>query len=292
MRTVTAPIHPRRRAWRALPMGVVALACAACSGNPTALTATTTTLPRTSTSVPASTTTTTAPTQRTFALYFLRGTQLGVASRGATSSADYHYSAIVALIGGVDPTETAAGLTTDIPTGTTVRGLQIKNGIATINLSPQFVTIGPSDSLAGRLAQVVYTLTSAPTVSQVVIEIGGTRIINFAGVDLSNPVGRSQVTAALPLVLLEQPAVGGSLKSKLTIAGLTSGAGTYDIQLLDPSGKLLASATNSAVPGGTFTQSVPFTITAPETGTVRVFGRSSSTSQSVQSFQLTLPITP
>jgi spore germination protein GerM len=292
MRSTNRPFRPRAHAWLALPLGVVAMISEACSGNSTALTATTTTLPRTSTSVPASTTSTTAVAQKSYPLYFIRGNQLGVSVRLATSTTDAHYTATVNLLTGPDPVESAAGLATDIPAGTTVRGLQIKNGIATVNLSPQFVTIGPNDSLAGRLAQVVYTLTSTPTVTQVVIEIAGTRIVNFAGVDLTNPVGRSQVTAALPLVLLELPGVGGSLKSKLTITGLTSGAGTYDVQLLDPSGKLLATATNSAVPGGTFTQSVPFTISGPETGTVRMFGRPSSSSQPVQSFQFTLPIAP
>jgi hypothetical protein len=271
----------------------VALVAAACSGNSTALTSTTTTVPRTTTTtVAGSTTTTTSPTQRTYPLYFLRGTQLGVSVRTVTSLADPHFQAISALMGGTDPTESAAGLGTAIPAGTTVRGLEIRSGIATVNMSPQFLTLAPQDQLAARLSQVVYTLTTTPTVTGVVIEIAGSRIVNFAGVNLNSPVGRSQVTGSLPLVLLEQPAVGGSLKGVLTISGRTAGTGTYDIQLLDPAGKLLASVTNTAAAGGTFQQSVPFTITGPETGTVRVFGRPTSTTLPVQQFQFTLPIAP
>lgn len=291
MRPATAPIHTRRQAWLALPLLGVALLVAACGGNSTALTSTTTTLAPSTTSS-SSTTTTTSPNQRTYPLYFVRGTKLGVADRVATTSADPHYAGVVALMAGTSATEVAAGLSTDIPAGTAVRGLEIRSSVATINLSPQFVTPGPVTSLAGRLAQVVYTLTSSPTVTQVIFEIAGTRIVNLAGVDLANPVGRSQVTAALPLLLLEQPAVGGSLTGKLTISGLTSASGTYDVQLLDPTGKLLASLTNTAVAGGTFLQSVPFTVTGPETGTVRVLARPTITTQPVQMFQFTLPIAP
>ena len=289
----TAPTRSRRTGWPLGSLIAVVLLFAGCSGNSTALTSTTTTLPRTTTTTaPGSTTTTTTPGQRTYPLYFLRGAELGVSQRVVTSATDAHYQAITALMGGTTPTESAAGLSTEIPPGTTVRGLAIHGGIATVNLSPEFVAVGSPVQLSGRLAQVVYTLTNSPTVTQVVIEIAGSRIVNFAGVNLANPVGRSQVTAALPLVLLEQPAVGGSLKGVLTISGLTAGPGTYDVQLLDPTGKLLASVTNTAAAGGTFLQSIPFTISGPETGTVRVFGRPTSTSQPVQSFQFTLPIAP
>ena len=158
--------------------------------------------------------------------------------------------------------------------------------------SPQYLALGPFASYSGRLAQIVYTLTAFPNVTSVAIEVGGQRIPDLANITLTSPVGRSQVTASLPGVLLEQPAVGGNLKSKLTISGLTSINGTYDVQLSDSSGKLLASATNTAVVGGTFQQSIPFTITAPEVGTIKVFSRPSKPSQAVQEFQFNLPISP
>jgi hypothetical protein len=292
MRPVTTQTDRRRRPWLLLPIGLIALVLAACSGNSTALTSTTTTLSHTSTTNPGSTTTTTSPTQRSYVLYFLRGSQLGVSQRVVASASDSHFQAITALVAGINPTESAAGLSTAIPAGTTVRGLEIRNGVATVNLSPQFVTTAPTVQLADRVAQVVYTLTSSPTVTGVIIEVGGTQIVNLGGVNLSSAVGRAQVTGSLPLILLEQPAVGGSMTGKITISGVTAASGTYDVQLLDPTGKLLASVTDTAVSGGTFVQSVPFTITSAETGTVRVFGRPTSTSQPVQEYQFTVPIAP
>jgi spore germination protein GerM len=273
-------------------VAALAVLVSSCGGSPTTLTATTTTLPNTTTTKPGSTTTTNPSTLRTSVLYFLRGSTLGVSDRTGPSTADPRYAALVALVSGTVPAETAAGLATDIPAGTTVRGLQIKAGVATANLSPQYLGPGTLSSLQGRLAQIVYTLTAFPNVSSVVIEVGGQRIPNLAFVSLANPITRSQVTASLPGVLLEQPAVGGNLKSKLTISGLTSINGTYDVQLSDSSGKLLASATNTAVVGGTFQQSIPFTITAPEVGTIKVFSRPSKPSQAVQEFQFSLPISP
>jgi len=291
MRHPTARRRTRGPARIALPVACLTLLLAACSGNPSALT-TTTTVPTTTTTTAPGSTSTTVPLVRTYPLYFLRGTELGVADRTGPSTSDPHYTVMNDLLAGPVPTETAAGLGTEIPAGTAVRGLQIRSAVATVNLSPQFVTPGTPSSLADRLAQVVYTLTSSPSVTGVVIEIAGSRIVNFAGVDLTNPVGRAQVTAALPLVLLEQPAVGGKLVGSLTISGLTSTATSYVVQLLDPSGKLLTSVTNASAAGGTFSQSVQFTITAPETGTVKLFAQPTSSAKTAQMFQFTLPIGP
>ena len=292
MRQPTVRRRTRRSPWTALPVIALALLVTACSGNTSALTSTTTSPPRSTGTVPGSTTTTALPPVRTYPLYFLRGTQLGVADRTGASTSDPHYTSIKYLVDGTIPTESAAGLTTDVPPGTTVRGLQIRGGIATLNLSPQFAAPGPPASLAGRLAQVVYTLTNSSSVTGVVLEVAGNRLVTFAGVDLAAPVGRSQVTAALPLVLLEQPAVGSSLTGSLTISGLTSGATTYIVQLVDPAGKLLTSVTNTAASGGSFQQSVPFTIAAPETGTLRLFARPTTSDETPQQFQFTLPIAP
>lgn len=271
------------------------LALVACSGSPTALTSrTTTSVSKTtrSTQPPKMTTTTTAPPQQTFSLYFVRGTELGVSQRTTGTTADPHYESMVDLLQGPNPTETAAGLSTAIPQGTTMRGLEIRGGTATVNFSPTFVQAAPPPSLSARLAQVVYTITAFPNVNGVIIQVGGTRIVNFAGVNLSQPVGRSQVTAALPEILLEEPAVGGSLSGNLTVSGLTSFNGTYEIQLVDPSGKLLASVTSTAVVDARFEQTIPFTITSPETGTVRVFARPLSPTQAVEEYQFTVSIAP
>jgi Sporulation and spore germination len=270
----------------------LALSLAACGDkNQSALTSTTTTLPPTT--VPKVTTTAPASTPRqVFALFFVRGTTLGVAQRTVATTVDPHYSSLTNLLTGPDPSEASAGLTTDIPAGTALRGLEIRGGTATVNLSPQFATPAPPAALSARLAQIVYTVTAFPNVTGVIMEIAKNRLANFAGVNLTSPVGRSQVTAALPGVLLESPGVGSSLQGQLAVSGVTTFNGTYDIQLLDSGGKLLANVTDTAATGEKFTQALPFTITSAQTGEIKVFARPTVTSQPVQEYQFGLPLTP
>lgn len=283
---------PRSRVAAVLSLGLLALGLAACSGNGSALTATSTTLPNTTTSAPKSTTTTSSVPQLTFSLFFLRGGTLGVSQRTVRAAGDPHYQSMINLLQGPSPSEAAAGLTTDIPAGTAMRGLQVRSGTATVNFSPDFVGNAPQSVLAARVAQVVYTLTAYGNVSTVVIEVGGTQIVNFGGINLADPVGRPQITGTLPPALLVTPAVGGSAQGQLDISVITSINGTYEVQLVDPSGKLLAGVTNTAVAGGKSTQSLPFTITAPETGTVKVFARPTASAQPVQEYQFNIPIAP
>jgi germination protein M len=238
-------------------------------------------------------TTTTAPAEVPVNLYFARGTQLGVASRQVDASADPRYTAVVALLGGPNASEAAAGLSSQIPAGTTVRGLAIRDGTATINLSPEFVSPGPPAAQSARLAQIVYTLTAYPNVTNVAITVSKLPLTSFAGVNLSSPVGRSQVTGALPDVLLEAPAVGSIVHGgTVSLSGLTSFVGTYDIRLSDSTGKLLAAVTNTAVPGATFSQTLPFKGAAPGTGTLSVFARPSTANQPTQATSLALPVQP
>jgi hypothetical protein len=224
-------------------------------------------------------------------LYFVRGTELGVADRLINSNADPRYGALQALLSGPIPTEAAAGLGTWIPAGTTVRGLQVRGGVATVNFSPQFVEPGPQAVLSARLAQVVYTLTAYPNIGRVALLVVGMPINSFAGVDTSSPIGRSQVTAALPGVLLENPAVGSSVSGLFHISGITSINGIYDIQLVDSTGRLLASVTNTAVTGATFSQTIPFSRPYAGTGTIRVFARPSSPSQPAEASEFTVQVT-
>jgi Sporulation and spore germination len=287
--------RPRTRSsvGAALVLVALTLGLAACGGDApqSALTSTTTTVPPTT--VPKVTTTLAASAARqVFTLFFVRGTTLGVAQRTVATTTDPHFSSMTNLLAGPDPSEASAGLTTDIPAGTALRGLEIRGGTATVNLSPQFAATAPTAALSARLAQIVYTITSFPNVTSVVIEIAKTRVVNFAGVNLTNPVGRSQVTAAVPGVLLESPGVGSTLSGQLAVSGVASINGTYDIQLLEAGGKLLANVTDTAAVDEKFTQTLPFTIATPQVGEIKVFARPAATSQPVQEYQFSLQLNP
>lgn len=293
MRHPYLPVRANRWIPGIVCVAVAAVALSACSSHGTLSKSPTTTGPVATTATTTARTTTTAPAQVATLLYFTRGTELGVAQRMLAASADPRYVAIQTLLAGPAATETAAGLTTQIPAGTTTRGLQIRSGVATLNLSPQFVTPGPAPLLAARLAQIVYTLTAYPNIGKVSIQVSKVPLTSFAGVNLSAPVGRSQVTAALPGVLLESPAVGSTVSgSSVSLSGLTSFVGTYDVQLVDATGKLLAATTNTAVSGATFTQTLPVRASSPSTGSLRIYARPSSPGQQIQVTSFPIPIQP
>ena len=286
--------RPRRRARVRVTCGVLlgagALVLAAC-GSPGAAKTAPTTPPVATTAPPVSKTTTTVPSQVPATLYFVRGSTLGVAQRAVGASADPRYTAMQTLLGGPTPSELAAGLTTDIPPGTAIRGLEIRGGVATVNLSPEFITPAPPDALSARLAQIVYTLTGHPNVAKVAIQVSKIPIPSFAGVTIGQGVGRSQVTAALPPVLLEEPAVGSTVSGSLTVSGLTSTTGTYQIQLVDSTGRQVAATTNTSVPGSTFRVTLPLGSFTAGLGTVRIFATPTDAGQTPQLTSFTVPIT-
>jgi hypothetical protein len=164
--------------------------------------------------------------------------------------------------------------------------------VAEVSLSQQFALAGPADVLAARLAQVVYTITNFPNVSKVEIEIGKVQLTNFGGVNLTDPVGRAQVTTALPPVLLVSPAVGQSAQGSLAVSGITSAAGVYELSLTDAQGHLLATVTNTSVVGGTFTQTIPFSVTSSQTGTLSLFAKPTSATLPSQTVTFPLAIGP
>ena len=279
--------------WKVSTLLVVAgAALGACGGATTALTSTTTTTKPPVTTTTGVVTTSTVPPVVQETLFFTRGTSLGVAHRTVTSPSDPRYIAVQAILAGPSGTESGAGLSTAMPAGTALRGLDVKSGVAVVSLSQQFALPGPSAELSARLAQIVYTLTNFPNVSKVTIQIGKIQLVSFAGVDLTNPVGRAQVTAALPPVLLVSPAVGDSERGSLVVSGLTSVAGIYELSLADSQGHLLTAVTNTAVSGGAFTQTIPLKVASSQIGTLSLFAKPTSAAVPAQAISFPLAIGP
>src|SRR5688572_31898073 len=82
-------------------------------------------------------------------------------------------AAMEALLAGPNEQESAAGISTVIPDGARLLGLEVTAGIATVDLSREFE---PSTGTTGELltlAQVVYTLTQFPTVDAVRFRLEG-----------------------------------------------------------------------------------------------------------------------
>jgi spore germination protein GerM len=90
-------------------------------------------------------------------------------------------SAVRVLLEGPTRRERSHGLVTEIPPGTVLRGVTIRDGIATVDLGVSFAEGGGSSSMLARVWQVVYTTTQFPKVSSVQLLIGGRRVDTLGG---------------------------------------------------------------------------------------------------------------
>jgi hypothetical protein len=108
------------------------------------------------------------------------------------------------------------------------------------------------------IAQIVYTLTSFPTVREV------------------NGKTRADVEDFAPAILVEHPAPGEPVDSPLQVTGTANTfEATFNYRLEDATGRVLAkdfvTATSGSGTRGTFDFSVPFTVEDAQDGTLAVF---------------------
>ena len=201
----------------------------------TTTTSTSTSTSTTSTTVAASTTavasTTTAPTSGSTTtthasivdvrVYFLRGERLVVAHRDVAGPAVLR-GAIEALLDGPGAADTAAGDTTTIPAGTELRGVDLEDGEATIDLTAEFGSGGGTLSMSARIAQVVFTATQFDNVDRVRFWIDGEPVdaLGGEGLVLTEPQRRMDVPRELSgSVIIDLPHPGATVTSPIRVTG-------------------------------------------------------------------------
>lgn len=227
-------------------LGLILAACGDGEGGDTTTgtPATSSTMPMTtSTAAPATTTTTVATTTTTtgaeatgHVVYFLLeeldtedgspGPFLVPVYRETTGSGDEAQLVIELLLEGPgsDETEGIPSISTAIPEGTSLLGITVEGGVATVDLSGEYDDGGGSFAMFARLAQVVYTLTRLPAVDQVAFSIEGDPVTVFSseGIELEGPQERGDYYDLLPPVFVDSPAWGEPVTSPVEVRGLSN----------------------------------------------------------------------
>ncbi len=100
--------------------------------------------------------------------------------------------AFQALLSGPSAQERAKGLTSEIPAGTRLRGITVREGLVTVDLSEAVASGGGSASMQGRLWQIVYTGTAHPAARQVRLLIEGEErpALGGEGLMIDRPIAR------------------------------------------------------------------------------------------------------
>lgn len=210
------------------------------SSTVTSVTATsvTTTLPPTTTG----TTTPEQPPTETLVLYYMLDiptTELDPwmvpvfrTWEGINASEAFIGDAVAALFRGPSADELGAGMSTAVPDGTTLLGVTIEDGIASVNTTTAYESGGGTFSMTARLAQLVYTITQFEEVEAVTLELEGVPVTIFSGegLDLSEPLTRADFADLLPPIALESPAFGAEVEPPLRLSGTVRVPGVDEVE--------------------------------------------------------------
>jgi germination protein M len=184
-----------------------------------------------------------------------------------------------------------------IPGGTLLLGLDIADGLATVDLSREFESGGGSASMFGRLAQVVYTLTQFPTVDRVAFRLDGRPVTVFSGegIVLDGPSTREDYTSFLPPVFVDTPGVGGVLGNPARLTGMANVfEAAFMVEIRDRNGNTLARQPAMATCGtgcwGTFDVTVRYDVSERQVGSLLVYTHSAQDGsvQDLRSYPVTL----
>lgn len=296
-----------RRISHLLP-GLVAVtlvlsACGSDTGEPTTtsedvtsttsspMTTTTTTTTASTTSTEAATTTSAAPGETGLVVYFLLedleeqtgGPFLVPVYRDLALGSDPVTSALGALVEGPTTGETDGipSISSALPEGTTVLGVDVDAGVANVDLSDEFDDGGGSFSMIARLGQVVFTATRFDDVDRVQFLIEGAPVTVFSseGIELSGPQDRSEFYDLLPPIFVDSPAWGEPVTSPVAVKGLSNVfEAVSQVMLTDDDGLRLFEDTVMATCGtgcwGDWEVEIPYTIDREQFGSLIVWENS------------------
>jgi len=186
--------------------------------------------------------------------------------------------AMARLVEGVgDDATSVPAMSSAIPIGTQFQGVAIEEqtGIITVYLSSDFVSGGGSLSMAGRIGQVVFTLTAIDGVHGVRFSVGDqpTTVFGGEGFTIDDPATRAGFEDLLPAVMIESPAWNGAAGNPAVVTGTANVfEAVVSLALVDDDGLIRWEGTTMATCGtgcrGDWTVTIPYTVDEAQWGSI------------------------
>ena len=177
-----------------------------------------------------------------------------------------------------DETAGTPAVSSAIPDGTELLGVNVDDGVATVNLSGEYDDGGGSLGMFARLAQVVYTATRLPSINEVAFEIDGEAVTTFSseGIELDGPQRRNDYYDLLSPIFVDRPAWGEPVTSPVEVKGLSNVfEATSQVMLTDDDGEPLFEETVTATCGtgcwGEWSVEIPYEVDRDQFGALIVW---------------------
>lgn len=120
-------------------------------------------------------------------VWFVKNEKLVSVTRTIPATKAVGAASLKQLLAGPSSADKEAGLFSEIPGGTKLLGLNIKDGVAIVDVSGKFASGGGTASMYLRLGQLIYTITQFPTADEVQLRIDGKTVPALGGEGLLIP---------------------------------------------------------------------------------------------------------
>jgi len=198
-----------------------------------------------------------------YQVWFERDGELWLSKRVMPTTATPARATVQAVLAGPNSAEIDAGVGTRVPGGTSLVGISLSSGTATVELSSEF---GTSKAAHLRIGQIVRTLTQFSTIDRVRIRVGTTVL---------GPYTRASTDRLLPAILVWNPAIGSTLSKSVRVTGSANVfEATLIIKVLNANGNPIKTVFTTATCGtgcrGGYSVLVPFKVRHDQLGQIVV----------------------